>query len=211
MAELFVASHPLVRHHLARLRNVETPPAEFRFLVTRLTTLLAYEATCDLRTAETRVQTPLVETTAARLDVRVGLVPILRAGLGMVDPVLNLLPEAEVWHLGMYRDEATATPVEYYSKLPPSGPVDVAVILDPMLATGGSILAALEALTRWGVKQLKVVALIGAEPGVETITKNFPHAQIYVGALDPELNDHKFIVPGLGDAGDRSFNTLPRH
>lgn len=210
MSSLFVASHPLVQHHLARLRDVGTPPAEFRQLVNRLTTLLAYEATRDLPIAPITVRTPLTEMTGQRLAARVGLVPILRAGLGMVDPILNLLPEAEVWHLGMYRDEATAQPVEYYSKLPESGAVEVALVVDPMLATGGSAIAALSALKQWGVTKLKVLSLIASQPGINTLTEHFPTAQIYVCAVDPELNSHKFIVPGLGDAGDRTFNTLPR-
>jgi len=126
----------------------------------------------------------------------------------MVDPVLEFLPDAEVWHLGLYRDEATATPVEYYSKLPSSNPVDVALVLDPMLATGGSISVALATLRRWGVPRLKVVSLIASRQGVESLQEQFPDVQIYVGAVDPILNDHKFIVPGLGDAGDRIFNTL---
>jgi uracil phosphoribosyltransferase len=207
MSNLFLASHPLVKHHLARLRDKGTPPAEFRQLVNRLATLLAYEATSDLPLASQTVRTPLAEMTGERLNARIGLVPILRAGLGMVDPVLNLLPEAEVWHLGMYRDEATAQPVEYYSKLSTSGPVEVALVLDPMLATGGSVIAALSALEAWGVKRLKVLAIIAARPGIEAVMKAFPRVQIYVCGEDPELNAHKFIVPGLGDAGDRAFNT----
>ncbi len=210
MSSLFVASHPLVQHHLARLRDISSSAAEFRQLVNRLTTLLAYEATHDLPVADTLVRTPLTDMTGQRLSVRIGLVPILRAGLGMVDPILNLLPEAEVWHLGMYRDEATAQPVEYYSKLPPTGPVDVAMVVDPMLATGGSAIAALSALQHWGVPKLKVLSLIASQPGIDTLATHFPTAQIYVCAVDPELNAHKFIVPGLGDAGDRTFNTLPR-
>lgn len=210
MANLFVASHPLVQHHLGRLRSVNTSPAEFRQQVSRLATLLAYEATHDLATSPLMVQTPITTLAGHQLSARIGLVPILRAGLGMVDPILNLLPEAEVWHLGMYRDEATAQPVEYYSKLPPGQPVDVAIVIDPMLATGGSAVAALSALQRWGVKQLKVVSLIAAQAGIDLVTQSFPQAKIYVGAVDPELNQHKFIVPGLGDAGDRIFNTQPR-
>lgn len=211
MSNVFLASHPLVQHHLARLREATTPPAEFRLQVQRLATLIAYQATHDLPVAPTNVRTPLQEMTGQRLAARVGLIPILRAGLGMVDPLLNLLPEAEVWHLGMYRDEATAQPVEYYCKLPPSGAVDVALVLDPMLATGGSALAALDTLQRWGVKRLKVVSLIAAQPGIDAVVAQFPTAQIYVGAIDPELNRHKFIVPGLGDAGDRIFNTVPHN
>ena len=144
---------------------------------------------------------------AQALSQRIGLIPILRAGLGMVDPILNLIPSAEVWHLGLYRDEATARPVEYYSKLPQTKPVDVALITDPMLATGGSATAALSTLQRWGVRNLKILSIIASKFGVEAVQQAFPAADIYVCAVDPELNDRKFIVPGLGDAGDRIFST----
>ncbi len=201
-------SHPLIQLHLTRLRDKTTEPALFRQSVRRLATLLAYESTKDLLVSETSVETPLTETSGVKLAERIGLIPILRAGLGMVDPVLDLLPSAEVWHLGLYRDEATAKPVRYYDKLPPKRPVDVAIILDPMLATGGSAMAALMTLREWGVKQVKVVALIASREGVETVEAQFPEAQIFVATVDPVLNDQKFIVPGLGDAGDRIFNTV---
>lgn len=201
-------AHPLIQLHLTRLRDQATTPSLFRSSVRRLAALLAYEATKDLTTRETSVQTPLTETNGVELDQRIGLIPILRAGLGMIDPVLDLLPSAEVWHLGLYRDEATAKPVRYYDKLPAQRPVDVAIILDPMLATGGSAMAALMTLREWGVKQAKVVSLIASREGVDTVESQFPEAQIYVCQVDPELNDQKFIVPGLGDAGDRIFNTL---
>ena len=202
--------HPLVRHYLSRLRDVATPPAEFRQLIQSLAGVLAYEATKDLAEQTVEVRTPLCVTSGQSLKQRIGLVPILRAGLGMVDPILSLLPQAEVWHLGIYRDEQTMQPVEYYSKLPPSEPVDVALVLDPMLATGGSVLAALATLTEWGVPTVKVLSVIAAEEGLREVSSRFPQTQIYVAAVDPELNAHKFIVPGLGDAGDRTFNTLPR-
>jgi uracil phosphoribosyltransferase len=208
MSHVHEVSHPLIRHHLSRLRDKHTPPAEFRQLVQRLAVLLAYEATSDLSLRPTEIETPLVRTTGQALSQRVGLVPILRAGLGMVDPILNLIPSAEVWHLGLCRDEETARPVEYYSKLPQSQPVDVALVVDPMLATGGSATAALAALQRWGVKQLKILSIIASQFGVDTVRTQFPAADIYVCAIDPELNDRKFIVPGLGDAGDRIFSTL---
>jgi uracil phosphoribosyltransferase len=201
-------SHPLVKHHLACLRDRHTPPAEFRHLAQRLSVLLAYEATKDLTLAPREIATPLTPMVAHRLNQRVGLVPILRAGLGMVDPILNLIPTAEVWHLGLYRDETTARPVEYYSKLPATEPVDVAMVIDPMLATGGSITAALGALARWGVKQSRVLSIIASRAGIEAVQEKFPAASIYVCAIDPELDASKFIVPGLGDAGDRIFNTL---
>lgn len=209
MPQAYEVAHPLVQHHLAKLRDKATRPDEFRRLVHRLAGLLAYEATRDLSTRPFEIETPLTRTTSQQLSQRIGLVPILRAGLGMVDPLLDLLPEAEVWHLGLYRDEATARPVEYYSKLPANRPVDVALVLDPMLATGGSAIAALTALKRWGVPKLKVLSLIAAPEGISSVIEAFPGAQIFVCAIDLELNSRKFIFPGLGDAGDRSFNTLP--
>ncbi len=209
MSSAHEVQHPLIQHHLAKLRDKTTSPDEFRRLVQRLAALLVYEATRDLTTQPIEIETPLTCVSAQRLSQRIGLVPILRAGLGMVDPVLDLLPEAAVWHLGLYRDEATARPVEYYSKLPTHSPVDVALVLDPMLATGGSAIAALEALSRWGVPKLKVLSLIAAPEGLRNVTEAYPTAQVFVCAIDRELNSRKFIVPGLGDAGDRSFNTLP--
>jgi uracil phosphoribosyltransferase len=207
MSGVFEVNHPLIACHLTRLRDQTTPPAEFRQYVRRLATLLAYEATKDLLLASEEVTTPITRTTGSRLGQRVGLVPILRAGLGMVEPVIDLIPTAEVWHLGLYRDEETAEPVEYYSKLPKQHPVDVALVLDPMLATGGSAVAAMTSLQRWGVKQVKLLSVIAAREGIEAVNTAFPNAQIYVCKIDPELNDQKFIVPGLGDAGDRTFNT----
>ena len=208
MAQVVEVAHPLIKTHISRLRDRHTPPHEFRQLVQRLAVLLAYEATSDLALRGAEIETPLARMTGQTLSQRIGLVPILRAGLGMVDPILNLIPSAEVWHLGLYRDEATARPVEYYSKLPPSQPVDVALVVDPMLATGGSATAALAALERWGVKRLKILSIIASQFGVQAVQQQFPAADIFVCAIDPELNDRKFIVPGLGDAGDRIFNTL---
>ncbi|MEQ8848805.1 uracil phosphoribosyltransferase [Botrimarina sp.] len=207
MSGVVEVQHPLIDCHLSRLRDERTPADEFRQLIRRVATLLAYEATQDLATEPTRVATPLTETDGARLAERVGLVPILRAGLGMVDPVLDLIPTAEVWHLGLYRDEATAEPVEYYSKLPPGRPVDTALVLDPMLATGGSIMAAMETLNQWGVGRVKILAVLAAQEGVGNVAAAYPEASIYVCRIDPVLNNSKFIVPGLGDAGDRIFNT----
>lgn len=208
MSHVVEVRHPLVQHHLARLRDKSTPPVEFRTLIQRLTELLVYEATQDLKLGDVEVVTPLTTMTGQRLSQQIGLVPILRAGLGMVDPVLNLIPSAEVWHLGLYRDEATALPVHYYSKLPTTDPVDVGMVLDPMLATGGSATLALEALRTWGVPRLKLLSIIASQDGIRAVTSKLPGVQIYVCAIDPELNSHKYIVPGLGDAGDRTFNTL---
>ena len=199
--------HPLAAHHLSVLRSIDTPPHLFRTQVQLLAMLLAVEATADLRVVDFDVKTPICSMVGKRLSQRIAIVPILRAGLGLVDPIFQLLPEAEVWHLGMYRDEATARPVEYYCKLPADKPADVGMVLDPMLATGGSIRMAISALKRWGVKDIRVLSVIASETGIQTLHAEFPDAKVYVAAVDPELNDHKFIVPGLGDAGDRMFNT----
>jgi uracil phosphoribosyltransferase len=194
-------------HHVASLRAAETPPAEFRRLIRRVSTLLLYEATRDLELQTSEVQTPLARMHGRVLRERIRLVPILRAGLGMVDAALDLLPEAEVWHLGLYRDEETARPVKYYEKVPPAEAVDVALVLDPMLATGGSATAALTTLREWGVSRVKLVAILGSAEGVRRVVEEFPEVDIFVGEIDPELNAMKFIVPGLGDAGDRMFGT----
>jgi len=207
MSQLTQLSHPVVQHHLAALRDAGTEPAEFRRLVRRLTALLACAATEDLALQDITVQTPLVAMTGRQLSQRIGLVPILRAGIGMVDPFLELVPSAEVWHLGLYRDEETAQPVHYYDKLPADQPVDVAFVVDPMLATGGSAVAALTTLTNWGVTDLRLLSLIAAPEGVEEVQGRFPDVAITVCVIDECLNEQKFIVPGLGDAGDRIFNT----
>ncbi len=198
--------HPLVQHHLSRLRDKATPCAEFRQIVNRLATLLAYEATKDLLLRPVTVETPLVATTCNQLAQRIGIVPILRAGLGMVEPILNLIPDAEVWHLGFYRDEKTLRPVEYYKKLPNHGAVDTALVLDPMLATGGSAVAAVSAVKSWGAKQIKLLSILGAPEGIAAMQHAHPDTAIYLCAKDSHLDHRGFIVPGLGDAGDRTFN-----
>ena len=207
MSSVFAADHPLITHHLVRLRDKETSSDEFRSLIGRLAGLLAYEATKDLAVTPTTVMTPVAQAEGSLLSQRIGIVPILRAGLGMVDPVLNFIPAAEVWHLGLYRDEETAQPVEYYQKLPEKDPVDVALVLDPMLATGGSATVAIRTLEKWGVKSVKLCAIIAAADGIAEVQKQCPDTQIYVCTIDAVLNEDKFIVPGLGDAGDRIFNT----
>ncbi|MCX7008441.1 MAG: uracil phosphoribosyltransferase [Kiritimatiellaeota bacterium] len=206
MKKLHLLQHPLAQHHLTALRDVATPSEEFRRIVRRLTLLLAAEATRDLATKPVRVQTPLMIAPGAKLRASIGLVPILRAGLGMVDAMLELLPQAAVWHLGVYRDERTLQPVEYYAKFKKARPVDVALVLDPMLATGGSALAALAALSNWGVKRIKLLALIAAPEGVRKVQRAFPRVEVHLVALDRRLNQHGYILPGLGDAGDRTFN-----
>lgn len=202
-----VVDHPLVRHHLTDLRNVETSSDSFRNLVHKLTTLLAFDATKPLTEKEKTIATPLCEMSGHELDQRIALVPILRAGLGMVDPILSLIPNAEVRHLGFYRDEETAQPVEYYNKLPAENPPDVALILDPMLATGGSAIAACQTLQNWGVRKLSLLSILAAPEGIAAVQKAIPSINVFVCAIDERLNEQKFIVPGLGDAGDRIFNT----
>jgi uracil phosphoribosyltransferase len=206
MKNVFVIDHPLVQHHLVSLRDKRTTSGGFRRMIQRLSILLTYEAAKDLEVQPVKVRTPLAMAKGKILKKRVGLIPILRAGLGMVDGVLNLISGAEVWHLGFYRDEKTLKPVEYYKKLPPEDPVDVALILDPMLATGGSAIAAIEAMKRWGVRRIKLLCMIAAPEGLKKVLAKYPDTQIYVCAIDSHLNKNGYIVPGLGDAGDRIFN-----
>jgi uracil phosphoribosyltransferase len=205
---LNVSQHPLVADKLAILRDRHTEPKKFRELVRELTWLLGYEATADLATRPYPIETPLGPMTAACLEPRVGLIPILRAGLGMVDGMLELLPTAEVWHLGLYRDERTLTPVEYYNKLPDAATVQVCLVLDPMLATGGSAAATVDILKKWGAARIKQVSLIAAPEGVATLSRAHPDVDIHIAALDSHLNERGYIVPGLGDAGDRQFGTF---
>jgi uracil phosphoribosyltransferase len=193
---------------LAALRASGTGPAEFRRLVHRVSTVILCAATQDLQSQAVEIDTPLTRTQGRRLCERVRLVPILRAGLGMMDAALDLLPDAEVWHLGLYRDEETAEPVKYYEKVPPVLAVDVAIVLDPMLATGGSATAALMTIRDWGVRRVKLLSIIASQEGVDRVAAEFPEAELFVGEIDPELNASKFIVPGLGDAGDRMFGTM---
>jgi uracil phosphoribosyltransferase len=206
-SSLHVSQHPAILHKLAVLRDEATEPKKFREVVRELSWLLGYEALADARVRPRTIRTPIEEMDAAELADRIGLVPILRAGLGMVDAMLELMPTAEVWHLGLFRDERTLRPVEYYNKLPDSATVDLCLILDPMLATGGSATAAIEVLKRWGAVRIKLVNLIAAPEGVEAVTAAHPDVEIYCAALDRQLNDKGYIMPGLGDAGDRQFGT----
>ena len=205
--QLHVSQHPAILHKLGILRDVETEPKKFREIVRELSWLLGYEALADARIRPLDVRTPLEVMEGAELADRIGLVPILRAGLGMVDAMLELMPTAQVWHLGLFRDERTLRPVEYYNKLPDSATVDLCLILDPMLATGGSATAAIEVLKRWGAVRIKLVNLIAAPEGVEAVSKAHPDVEIYCAALDRQLNELGYIMPGLGDAGDRQFGT----
>jgi uracil phosphoribosyltransferase len=202
------SSHPLVAHKLSLLRERATEPKKFRELVRELSWLLGYEAMADLGTEPYQLDTPLETMTGTRLAPKVGLVPVLRAGLGMVDAMLELMPMAEVWHIGLYRDERTLQPVEYYNKLPDAATVQVCLILDPMLATGGSSAATVDILKAWGAARIKQVSLIAAPEGIATLHAAHPDVDIHVGAIDRQLNERGYIMPGLGDAGDRQFGTF---
>jgi len=209
MPPVHVSTHPLVAHHVCTLRDPATQPSEFRRVVRQLTTLVAVEATAGLPTRDVRVPTPLGEAAGRVLADRIAIVPILRAGLGMADGLLDLIPDAEVWHVGLYRDEATLQPKEYYNKLPKKLGASVAIVVDPMLATGGSAVRTCEILRAVGIPRLVFLALIASPQGVETLAAAVPDVAIHVAALDEGLNQQGYIVPGLGDAGDRQFGTVP--
>ena len=204
----FIMDHPLIQHKITLLRDKNTGSKEFRELISEVTMLMCYEATRDLPLKQVEVETPMCVTKSKVISGRkLALVPILRAGSGMVDGILNLLPAAKVGHIGLYRDHDTHEPVEYYCKLP----VDVAerevIVLDPMLATGGSAIDAITKIKENGVKQIKFMCIIAAPEGVEALISAHPDVQVYCGALDGHLNEDKYIIPGLGDAGDRIFGT----
>ena len=207
MQNVYISNHPLVQHKLALMRTVQTEPKKFREVVREITSLLLYEATLDLDTREVEVQTPLALMRGRELAERIGFVPILRAGIGMVDAALDMIPTAQVWHIGLYRDHRTLLPVEYYNKLPVEPTVDICFVLDPMLATAGSATATVGVLKHWGAKRIKFVGLIAAPEGVERFHSEHPDVPVHVAAVDNHLNEHGYIVPGLGDAGDRQFGT----
>ncbi len=202
-----VSSHPLVHHKLGLLRRRDTPSWLFRPLVREMTSLLLYEATADLALWPERIETPLEVAETKTLAHRVGFAPILRAGLGMVEAALELLPTADVRHLGIYRDDTSLLPVEYYSRLQGIPTAGLYVVLDPMLATGQSAVAAVDMLQRWGAREVKFVGLIGAPEGVSRLAEAHPSLEIHLAAVDRQLNSVGYIVPGLGDAGDRQFRT----
>ncbi len=208
MQTVFELDHPLIQHHLTHLRNRDTSPHIFRAQIRRLAVLLAAEAARDLPVRSETVQTPLMETRGAVLGTRIGLVPILRAGLGMTDAVLDLLPTAEVWHLGFYRDEQTLQPVEYYQKFS-SNPPGLVFVLDPMLATGGSAVAGIQRVKDWGAEKIRMLSIIAAPEGIAAVHQHHPDVPVYVCAVDEKLDENAYILPGLGDAGDRIFNTVP--
>ena len=207
MSQVHVSKHPLMLHKLTALRNHQTTPKKFRELIREISILLAYEATQDLQLNDCIIQTPLCEYKGATLNKQVGLVPVLRAGLGMVEGIWEMLPGSEVWHIGLKRDEQTLEPVQYYANKPTEPKVQLCLLLDPMLATGGSASAACDLLKSWGVSKIKYLGLLAAPEGVERLQKDHPDIDIYLAGLDEKLNEQGFIVPGLGDAGDRQFGT----
>lgn len=201
-------NHPLIMHKISILRNEATPVKEFRELVNEIALLMGYEATRDLDMVERPVKTPICETNGKFISKQVALVPVLRAGLGMVDALMSLIPAAKVGHIGLYRDPETHVPVEYYCKLPNDISECQAIVLDPMLATGGSAAAAIDFLKEHGAKRIKLMCIIAAPEGVEAVTKAHPDVEVFCGVIDEKLNENCYIVPGLGDAGDRLFGTL---
>jgi uracil phosphoribosyltransferase len=202
-----VSTHPLVLDKLTLLRSQATEPWTFRALVRELTQLVFFEAMHDLRLESVTVRTPLGDCAGHRITERLGLMPILRAGLGMAEAIVEVVPSARVWHLGLYRDHETLQPVTYYKKLPPQPSTDLSLVLDPMLATGGSAMAAVNILKEWGARRIKFLGIIAAPEGVRALTEAHPDVAVHLAALDGHLNELGYIVPGLGDAGDRQFGT----
>ena len=207
MSKIYASPHPLVAHKLSLLRDKNTEPKKFRELIREISALLVYEATSDLVLTPVNIETPLTTTVGRVLSEKIGLVPILRSGLGMVEGIWNLMPSAEVWHIGLYRDEVTLKPVSYYNKLPIEPTVSVCLILDPMLATGGSAVATVDILKQWGVRKIKFVGILAAPQGIENLQNHHPDLPIHIAGIDETLNDRGYILPGLGDAGDRQFGT----
>ena len=208
MGKLYEMNHPLIKVKVSMLRDKNTPVKQFRDLAYEISLLMGYEATKDLELSDYEVETPITKTTGKYMEKQVALVPILRAGLGMVDAMMSIIPAAKVGHVGLYRDPETLEPVEYYCKLPADIEKRQVLVLDPMLATGGSSSAAIQFIKNRGANKIKLVCLIGAPEGIEKVMKDHPDVDIYVAAVDEKLNEHGYIVPGLGDAGDRLFGTL---
>ncbi len=208
MSRVVVIDHPLIKHKLSMIRDKETGSKDFRELVNEVAMLMAYEVTRDLPTEEVEVETPVAIAKCHRLTgEKVGIIPILRAGLGMVQGILNLYPTARVGHIGLYRDPETLKPVEYYCKLPSDLPERELIVVDPMLATGGSVVAAIDLVKRKGGVKIKLLSLIAAPEGIKVVQEAHPDVDIFTAAVDDHLNDHAYIIPGLGDAGDRLFGT----
>lgn len=208
MSNVHLISHPLIQHKLTMVRDKDTGSKDFRELVEEISVLLAYEVTRDMPLQNVEVETPMGKTRGKVIaGKKIGVVPILRAGLGMVDGILRLIPAAKVGHIGLYRDPDTLLPVEYYCKLPTDIEDRTIIVVDPMLATGGSAAAAIGFLKERGVNSIKLMCLLAAPEGIELVLKEHPDVDIYTGAIDEKLNEHGYIVPGLGDAGDRLFGT----
>ena len=208
MSKVHIFDHPLIQHKLSIMRKTETGPKEFRELLEEISMLMVYEVTRDLPTEEVEIETPICKTKVKMLaGKKLGIVPILRAGLGMVDGIMNLIPACRIGHIGLYRDPETLEPVEYYCKLPHDAQERELLLLDPMLATGGSASDAITLIKKRGCSHIRLVNLIAAPEGIERVQKDHPDVDIYVAGLDSHLNDHGYIVPGLGDAGDRLFGT----
>ena len=208
MSTLHVIDHPMIAHKLTLMREVETGAKDFRQLLNEISMLMGYEITRDLPTEEVEIETPVAKMTAKKVSgKKLAIVPILRAGLGMVDGLLSLVPVAQVGHIGLYRDPATHMPVEYYCKMPPDISERIVIVVDPMLATGGSASDAISMLKKRGCTNIKLMCLVGVPEGAEKVMADHPDDDIYIAAMDEKLNEHKYIVPGLGDAGDRLFGT----
>ena len=208
MSKVYVMDHPLIQYKITMLRDEKTNVKDFRELANEIALLMGYEATKDLELTDVKVKTPIQETTGKTITKQVALVPILRAGLGMVEAIMSLIPAAKVGHVGLYRDPQTHEPVEYYCKLPTDIEQRQVLVLDPMLATGGSAVAAIDFIKKRGAKKIKLMNIIGAPEGVKAVQEAHPDVDIYIGALDEKLNENCYIIPGLGDAGDRLFGTL---
>ena len=207
MANVYDSAHPLIKHKLTILRNKKTKPKKFREIIREISILLAYETTRDLALESVPVETPMGLASGALLQEQIGLVPVLRAGLGMVEGVWEMMPGSEVWHIGLFRDERTLKPVQYYNKLPVSPTVQLCIVLDPMLATGGSATATIDILKDWGAPRIKFMGIIATPEGIKALQEAHPDVDIHIGVIDNKLNDIGYIVPGLGDAGDRIFGT----
>ncbi|KAL3668702.1 hypothetical protein V7S43_005998 [Phytophthora oleae] len=206
-SKVWCAAHPVLRHKLTKLRDERTDSRVFRQLLREVTFYLGYDATDDLETTPKKIKTPKGDHQGAELSTSVAIVPILRAGLGMVDPMLDLLPNATVHHIGMYRNKQSLLPVQYYNKLPKECNVDVAIILEPVIATAGTILATLAVLKTWGVEKIKIVSTIASKQGLQEVCAKNPDVEIFLAAIDDDLSEDGYILPGLGDAGDREFQT----
>lgn len=208
MSKIQVMDHPLIQHKISYIRREDVGSRDFRAVVGEIAALMCYEATRELKLKDVKIKTPICEMTGKELSgKKMAVVPILRAGIGMVDGILNMIPAAKVGHIGLYRDPDTFEPIEYYCKLPTDCDEREVFVVDPMLATGGSSVAAIRMLKDKGVKNIHFMCIIAAPEGVERMTKEHPDVDLYIGALDDHLNEHKYIVPGLGDAGDRIFGT----